>query len=43
MRHEKQTNRDFYPDSETGEIFCIEKSWDGVVNGSWVLALTASK
>ncbi len=34
MRHEKQTSKDFYKHSETGEIFCIERRWDGVLIGS---------
>ena len=34
MGREKQTSKDFYRDSETGDIFCIEKRWDGVLLGS---------
>ncbi|MHC4439762.1 MAG: hypothetical protein ACYS3S_20590, partial [Planctomycetota bacterium] len=34
MRPEKQTSKDFYRDSETGDIFCIERRWDGVLLGS---------
>ena len=34
MRLDKQISRNFYKDTETGDIFCIEKSWDGVVLGS---------
>ncbi len=33
MRREKQTSKDFYKHSETGEIFCIENRWDGVLIG----------
>jgi hypothetical protein len=31
---EKQTRKDFYRHSETGEIFIIERQWDGVLIGS---------
>lgn len=34
MRSEKQTSKDFYKHRETGEIFCIERRWDGVLIGS---------
>ena len=35
MRHEKEITKEFYRDPETGEIFCIEKRWDGVLLGSF--------
>ena len=34
MKPEKQTSRDFYKHSETGEIFCIEHRWDGTLLAS---------
>ena len=34
MRREKQTTKDFYRHSETGEILVIERRWDGVILGS---------
>ena len=34
MKPEKQTSKDFYRHSETGEIFIIERRWDGVLIGS---------
>jgi len=34
MRREKKTSKDFCRDSETDDIFCIEKRSDGVFLGS---------
>jgi len=34
MKPENQTSKYFYRHSETGEIFIIERRWDGVLIGS---------
>jgi hypothetical protein len=34
MRREKQISRDFYRHAETGEIFVVERRWDGTILGS---------
>ena len=34
MRREKQTSKAFYKYAETGEIFVIERRWDGVILGN---------
>ena len=34
MKPENQTRKYFYRHSETGEIFIIERHWDGVLSGS---------
>lgn len=34
MSNKKQTSRDFYKHSGTGEIYAIETAWDGTVVGS---------
>jgi len=35
MKPENQTSKYFYQHSETGEIFVIERRWDGVLLGSY--------
>jgi len=34
MSKKKRTIRDFYRHSDTGEIFVIERRWDGTILGS---------
>jgi hypothetical protein len=34
MRPDKQNTKAFYRHEETGDIFCIEKRWDGTILGS---------
>ena len=31
MRNQKQITKAFYRRAESGDIFCIEKRWDGVL------------
>ena len=42
MRREKQTTKAFYKHTETGEIFVIEKRWDGIMLGSCIRNFSAA-
>jgi hypothetical protein len=34
MRCEKQKSKNFYRDTETGQLYVIERRWDGTIIGS---------